>query len=707
MKPYNPDDLYQKRGDYEIYQEMVKDDQVSVALQLKKDLVIGSGWSIAQENEANEEIHEFLEIALKEDILYPLEEQLEEILSAYEFGFSCGEKIFFKRDDGKIALKCIKVRHPNTWEFNTDVHGNMDKVIQHGIDDDIEVNYDSLIHYINKPKFQNPYGTSDLRPAYDAWFTKRQIVRYYAIFLEKAASPIPVAKYDTNAPPQAIDDIHNAIKKFQTKTALTIPKQIDIEFLQTSNTGEAYIKGVGLFNMFIGRSLLIPDLLGFQGGESGGGSFALGKEQIDVFFRHIQRRRVSLERMVNEHIIKPLVITNFGLVEDFPKFKLNPIREENSAEFAKIFIEAVKGKIYEPSDEEINHFRKNIGFPEGEVIKPEPLPMPGQDPLDPNADSLNPEKPEGEKPEQDIENGQEKSNSSDNHPFSPPSGVFDPSYNKTTELAKGPYQFPSGDYHKKVDFKLIEKQLDNGLSVILNETKPIMKEIFRDLVDQIEKKKIIQSNRIDKIEDLKIKQLAKMKQILKENLRNQYKEAQLAAASEIFKGKFRTPVPSDEFLEVLENETFQYIGDWEYNIRKNAKTKLIEAIKDGKPLSSVQDAIETDGLENAEVSLERYARTKMTEVVNKARVAFYEDSKVVQGFQYSAVMDDRTTEICSGLDSKTFKMGDEPIPPMHFNCRSVLIPITIFEDFSPTEKIRGQNPDDFIEENKGEGFPKR
>lgn len=38
------------------------------------------------------------------------------------------------------------------------------------------------------------------------------------------------------------------------------------------------------------------------------------------------------------------------------------------------------------------------------------------------------------------------------------------------------------------------------------------------------------------------------------------------------------------------------------------------------------------------------------------------------------------------------------------NCRSTLIPITKYEEFKPTESIRGQTVDKFIEENKGAGF---
>jgi len=41
------------------------------------------------------------------------------------------------------------------------------------------------------------------------------------------------------------------------------------------------------------------------------------------------------------------------------------------------------------------------------------------------------------------------------------------------------------------------------------------------------------------------------------------------------------------------------------------------------------------------------------------------------------------------------------------NCRSILVPLTIFEKWEPTEKIKGMSVDAFIDENKHEGFGKK
>lgn len=684
-KPYNPDDIYTKTGDYSIYEEMLNDDQVSVALQVKKDLVLANGFEIITQDEGQEEIQSDIELALTEDPDKSFIEMLEELLTSYEFGFSLSEKIFKKRDDGTLTLRTIKTRHPQTWLIYTDKHGNVDKYVQRGIDGDISVDTKSLIHYINNPRFENPYGRSDLRSAYAAYFIKRQVIRYYGIFLEKASSPVPIARYEDTVPDKTVTAIHDALKKFQTKTCLTIPKTLEVEFIEAKNNGQVFEKALNIFNMFIGRSVLIPDLMGFSGSETSGGSFALGSEQMNIVLRHIQKRRDAIERLVNQHIIKPLVIHNHGFIEHFPKFRLKPISDESALEFAKTFIEAMKGKLYKPSDQEINHFRNSIKFPEGDVEFEKAASPP---PFQQGSEASNPEEqevsPTTEKEVDDLKDEAEQQQ----------------------DFAK-PFKHPETKYHKRVDFKAVENRLESGKNLVLSEMRPVVDLIFEDLYTQIQKKKIIEKKAVEKIDTIKLKNLKTLNNILKKNLSAMYKDGQTMAQKELLKQDFALPVTNTEFLKVLEAETFDYIGDWAYSVNKQARTAMVSAIKDGRPLSSVIDILDNEVKKSSMVSAERFSRTKMTEVMNRGRNEFFESSGIVQGYEYSAILDDRTTEICQGLHGKKFRAGNEPIPPMHFNCRSLLVPITIFEDFKETEKIKGQSPDSFIDDKKGKGFPKQ
>ena len=231
--------------------------------------------------------------------------------------------------------------------------------------------------------------------------------------------------------------------------------------------------------------------------------------------------------------------------------------------------------------------------------------------------------------------------------------------------------------------------------------------MFENLYEQIRAKRVLQTQDITRLESLKVPYLSQLNQVLKSSLRDGWREGRAMGQREILKGNFRAPLPDDKFLEYLDAETFQYVGDWAYNITKDARVKILAAIRDGKPISAVIDGLDDMGQDMATTSLERFARTKFTDVMNRGRLAAFNDSGVVAAYQYSAILDDRTTEICAGLHGKIFSNGQEPIPPMHFNCRSLLVPITKYEDFEVDTEVGGKSVNDFIEANKGDGFAKR
>lgn len=696
-KPYNPDPLVMKDYTYKVYEDMLIDDQIDIALKIKKDLVIGSGWYLECGDDFDQENKKEIENSLSDETDRPFSEILQDILQAYEYGFSISEKIFKKTQDGRLALKDIKPRHPASWLLHTDDHGNMTTYEQRAITNSIKVNPDSLIHYINNHKFQNPYGKSDLYPAYQAYMTKRHITRFYAIYLENAAGPKAIAKYDRRAPQNVVTEVFNIIKNFQTKTAMTVPKEFEIEFLEAKTNGEAYIKGIDLFNMFIGRALFVPDLLGFQGAKSDSGSMALGQEQIEVLYKHVYRRRHILERIMDQHVIRPLIVYNYGLQKDYPKFKFNPLSETDAMKQAELWIKGVQGAGWKPSVEEVNHFRHLVKFPESEDVelKADAAPQvlgPDGKPLEkngaPNKDGLN-------------KNPDDKAKSKDDKPDP---NAKDDAKQKQFKLALSTMP---GEYKKKVDFKLADNLLKTNVGKILKECEPIVSDMFENLYDQLEKKKIVQKQDLELADSIGLKFLKPLQIVFKKHFRSLYKDAQIMAKSEIKKSDNATNIPADEFLAFLEDETYKYIGDYSYTITKKTKDLLIQAIKDGTPVSDVISVLDDEGKKLSDVSLERFARTKSTEVFNRGRMEYFESTGVVAAYQYSAILDDVTSETCSELNGLIFDVGDEPVPPLHFNCRSVLVPITKYEKYESDDVTNsGKNIDKFLDENvTGKGFP--
>jgi SPP1 gp7 family putative phage head morphogenesis protein len=63
-------------------------------------------------------------------------------------------------------------------------------------------------------------------------------------------------------------------------------------------------------------------------------------------------------------------------------------------------------------------------------------------------------------------------------------------------------------------------------------------------------------------------------------------------------------------------------------------------------------------------------------ITNEAREElFVKNKNLIPEVIYVATLDSRTTPICRSLDGKKFKTGEGPIPPLHFNCRSLRVPV--------------------------------
>ena len=81
--------------------------------------------------------------------------------------------------------------------------------------------------------------------------------------------------------------------------------------------------------------------------------------------------------------------------------------------------------------------------------------------------------------------------------------------------------------------------------------------------------------------------------------------------------------------------------------------------------------------------------TAITSVRSQTDHAIYEaNGKALVGWQYVAVLDARTTEICSHRDGTIYPIKDRHhLPPAHYNCRSTTIPV--FKSWEDVGKLEG------------------
>lgn len=90
--------------------------------------------------------------------------------------------------------------------------------------------------------------------------------------------------------------------------------------------------------------------------------------------------------------------------------------------------------------------------------------------------------------------------------------------------------------------------------------------------------------------------------------------------------------------------------------------------------------------------LDTLVRTNTFEAMNEARYNEFTDPALadfVVGLEYSAVLDSSTTPICQALDGMKLNSDNEAWdtlrPPNHYNCRSLLIPITTIDGWDGVE----------------------
>lgn len=120
--------------------------------------------------------------------------------------------------------------------------------------------------------------------------------------------------------------------------------------------------------------------------------------------------------------------------------------------------------------------------------------------------------------------------------------------------------------------------------------------------------------------------------------------------------------------------------------RRLCRDIVADAAREGLGVRPTMERLKRDGFGRSTWHRETIARTEGAHLYNHGQVARNRASGAVKGYQFVAIMDDRTTEECEALHGRSFKADeiDGVTPPLHYSCRSELVPILFDEDPSWT-----------------------
>jgi len=205
---------------------------------------------------------------------------------------------------------------------------------------------------------------------------------------------------------------------------------------------------------------------------------------------------------------------------------------------------------------------------------------------------------------------------------------------------------------------------------------------------KIQKRKIIENKRFDLINDLNLSGTTEVKKIILEMMREGYKKGLMSAKSKKELAIF-DPEPaldSSDVAEWLKQASIYTTSETGQQILKVTKGTLLEAIKSGASVKETIKMLEEEYKGWDKVGgaprIENIVRTNTANAFNQGRLAEFSKMKeVLAGYQYSAILDNRTSPICEQLHGRVFKPAEADAynPPIHYQCRSVLVPIFVDE----------------------------
>lgn len=692
LRAWNPDKLVRLKGGLQVYDEMRLDEQVKACLALKKHAVLASGWTIepASDSQEDQDIADFVTYNLNK-MAGTLTAVMLELLTALDYGYSISELVWQVYSDGPYAgmvgLKAIKSKRPHFYSFQVDPFGNLlpDGLIHQGtwytglLEERLPVN--KFIIYTYQKEFDNWYGISDLRPAYRPWWSKDNVIRFWNIYLERFGSPLMIGRYKTSDP-NKVNELKTILKNIQSKTSIVMQEgQFDIGLIEPQRRSTAdYDTAIQHYDKAIARSILVPDQLS---GTEVGGAYAKAKVHFDVFLWVITKLRSDIEDEVfGEQVIRRIVEYNYAGTLEMPKLKFNPLTDQQRMELATAFADAVQKGAIRPASTDEEYLRETLNFP----------------PVDTTTDPLI----LGRK-------------AAGGMPVIPP-----PTQQKSMSLVDSR---PFTVYEKRVDFK----KVDSALKVI--ETKNV-EGLRKTLVKQRDALIVFVSSKlvngglstslINTGIDLKYK--GDLKSGVRDMFQQTYDLGGTDGRSELGKkfvvGRHGISVTPQKALDYLQAKADFVVAGITEPLTSATKAILLQAIRDGLPLRDVINELQAaydpylsdgsvlvDGEQATAYRLETIVRTNMSEAYNYGRRAVGEDSALegyVVGYQFSEILDDRTTDLSRFVDGLIIEIDSpylsELTYPLHWNDRGMFVfvtkddlPVEFMADADAEEAIREKN----------------
>ena len=263
-----------------------------------------------------------------------MREVIAHMLLAKLYGWSPFEKVYTVHE-GRIILQKLAPRSVFNYEIRSDKKGGFNGIKQVEPEKLIDIP-NSFVFTINT-EHARLYGESDFKTAYKHFLQKEALDKLD----DKAAERYTV-------PPEVLTTPHgttpaersNSVREVQDKgfnSVITLPSGTaesgDYKLESLNPTIMSNLAKIDYHNYEAARSLGMQFIM-IVGASSVSGSYALSKDQSQIFIQSVEETTTSIEESLNKYVIAPLIAVNNPGATEFPVFKFGNVPNDKLIDLA-------------------------------------------------------------------------------------------------------------------------------------------------------------------------------------------------------------------------------------------------------------------------------------------------------------------------------------------------------------------------------------
>lgn len=346
--PFPIDDITRDFGD-DLYDRMALDPKIAQTLAVLKTGIIEEGMILTapvtdQSDPRSKPAAEILKAAqsMLQNLDMDVDALLWNMLAGLHLGNKVSELVFgYVEEDGKVRIdvRKIHVKPRNSLAFVIDsfgnivgfvalIPGNANTVLQNSYVDlkktENLLPRDKFWVFTNRQEDQDPRGTSILRPAYEFWNIKHQVIREYLKYLTQFASASLFATTPEGAEVQKERDangvatgnvidpwavMRTALEAFRNGSVMTAPFGTELKEIFSQGDGTAFSKAIDFLTREMVSSILGQTLASEEGEHQSRSASSVHQNILASIIRQLKR---TLCFSIRKDILVPWVERNWG-----------------------------------------------------------------------------------------------------------------------------------------------------------------------------------------------------------------------------------------------------------------------------------------------------------------------------------------------------------------------------------------------------------